>query len=159
MEIKGYLKSLGIKFREFKHAPVYTCEEAKKERIYGDIKGVHSKNLFLKERKSKRFYLVIMPENKPLDINQLGEELGDKVKFANEDNLKEILNLTPGSVSPFGLINDKEHKTIIVIDKEVWEADFVSFHPNVNTKTLELSNKDFQKYIKSLDNELKIIEA
>ncbi|MEA3329946.1 MAG: YbaK/EbsC family protein [Nanoarchaeota archaeon] len=99
-----------------------------------------------------------MPEDKPLDINQLGEKLGDKLKFANEENLKEILNLTPGSVSPFGLINDKEHKSIIVIDKEIWESDFVSFHPNVNTETLELSKNGFHKYVESLENEFKIIE-
>jgi Ala-tRNA(Pro) deacylase len=157
MEIKKYLQSLEINFKEFKHKPVFTCEEAEKEGIYEKIKGVHSKNLFLKERKSRRFYLAIMPENKPFDISKLGEELGDKLKFANEDNLKEILGLKPGSVSPFGLINDEGHKSEVIIDREVWDAETVSFHPNINTETLELSGRDFQKYIKSLKNQLKII--
>lgn len=158
MDVKKYLTSKGISFKEFKHNPVYTVEEAKNERIYDDIKGIHSKNLFLKERKGKRFYLVIMPEHKPLDMKELGEKLGDKIKFANEDNLKEILDLSPGSVSPFGLINDTEHKVKLIIDEVVWEADYVSFHPNVNTATLELSKEDFHKYVESLANEREIIK-
>ena len=67
------------------------------------------------------------------------------------------MGLTPGSVSPFGLINDKDHKVKIVIDKEIWDSDFVSFHPNVNTETLELSGMDFHKYIESLDNDMELI--
>ena len=157
MEIKQYLKSLNIEFKEFKHNPVFTCEEARKERIYDDIRGIHSKNLFLKNRKSTKFFLMIMPENKPLNIDELGEKLGDKLKFANENNLREILGLTPGAVSPFGLINDKAHIVKIIIDREVWNSDFVSFHPNVNTETLELSKEDFHKYIESLKNDFEIV--
>lgn len=157
MDIKSYLKEKGIEFKSFEHPPVFTCEEAEKQRIYAEIRGIHSKNLFLKERKSRRFYLVILPADKRLEIRELEAVLGDKLKFANENDLKEILDLTQGSVSPFGLINDKGHKAVVVIDKKVWYSDFVSFHPNVNTETLELSGRDFQKYIKSLSNKLKII--
>ncbi len=158
MEIKAYLKNLNIKFKEFRHRPVFTVEEAKKERLNEKIRGIHSKNLFLKDRKSKEFYLVILPENVPLDIKNLGEKLGDKIKFANEMDLKNILNLTPGSVSPFGLINDAEGKVKLIISEEVWKADYVSFHPNINTETLELSKEDFYKYINSLKNELKVMK-
>jgi len=158
MEIKKYLKEKRINFKEFSHNPVYTVEDTKKEGIYEKIKGIHSKNLFLKERKSRRFYLVVMQENKPLNIKELEEKLKYKLKFANPENLKEILGLTPGSVSPFGLINDKINKTILLIDKDVWNADFVSFHPNINTETLQLSKENFHKYVNSLKNEMKIIE-
>ncbi len=157
MDIKQYLKNLNIEFRTFSHAPVFTCEQARKERIYENIKGIHCKNLFLKDRKSRKFYLVVMPENKPLNIEELGNLLGHKLKFANEDNLKQLLELTPGSVSPFGLINDKENKVCVVIDKKVWNSEYVSFHPNINTETLELKGEDFQKYIKSLNNKLILI--
>jgi Ala-tRNA(Pro) deacylase len=158
MDIKEYLKKLNISFKEFKHKPVFTVEETKQEGIYKNIRGIHSKNLFLKDRKSRRFYLVVMPEDKPLIIKQLEEKIHDKIKFANPDNLKDILGLIPGSVSPFGLINDKDNIVNVLIDKEVWESSFVSFHPNINTETLELSKDDFHKYIDSLKNELKILE-
>ena len=98
-----------------------------------------------------------MPEDKRLDMKEMGEKLGDKIKFSNEQNLKDILGLLPGSVSPFGLINDKEKKVKVVIDKDIWDADFVSFHPNINTETLELSGENFKKYIESLDNDLMVI--
>ena len=117
MNIKEYLKKLGVEFREFKHKPVFTVEEAKKERTCENLRGVHSKNLFLKERKSRRFYLVVTPESKPLEIKKLEGVLGDKLKFANDGDLKEILGVTPGSVSPFGLINDKSRKAKVIIDR------------------------------------------
>ena len=90
-------------------------------------------------------------------MKELDNMLNDKVKFANEEDLKNILNLTAGAVSPFGLINDEKKIVKIIIDKEVWNSDFVSFHPNINTETFELTKEDFHKYIKSLKNELKII--
>lgn len=152
MEIKEYLKKLNINFIVHKHPPVYTTEQA--EKYHKEIKGIHSKNLFLKDRKSKKFYLLIIPTAKKLEIKQFENLVNEKLKFANEIDLKEILNLTPGAVSPFGLINDKDNKVIIVIDKEVWNSDYVSFHPNINTETLELTNQDFHKYIKSLKKKL-----
>lgn len=84
--------------------------------------------------------------------------LNDKIKFANENDLKEILDLETGTVSPFGLINDKERKVVLVIDKEVLENNFVSFHPNINTSTLELSSENFRKYLDSLDNKIIVVE-
>ncbi len=158
MDVKEYLISKGIKFKEFKHKAVYTVEEAKNEEILKNVRGVHCKNLFLKERKGRKFYLVVMPEDKKLDMNELGKKLGSKIKFANEGELKDILGLKPGSVSPFGLINDKENKVKLIIDKDVWESNFVSFHPNINSETLEISKNDFCNYIKSLNNEQEIIE-
>ena len=155
MDIKTYLTEMGIPFRAFSHPPVYTCEEAKK--YSKGIRGVHSKNLFLKDEKSRRFYLVIIPEHKKLDMKGLGAVVGDRLKFANESDLKGILNLDSGSVSPFGLIYDREHKVELLIDKEVWESEFVSFHPNVNTETLEIPREGFHKYVSSLKNRIRII--
>lgn len=155
IDIKEYLKKLNIEYITHKHPKVYTCEQA--DNYNKQIKGIHSKNLFIKDRKSKNFYLIILPADKNLDIKKFEAILNEKLKFANEENLKEILNLTPGSVSPFGLINDKESIVHIIIDKEVWESDIVSFHPNINTETLELSGLNFKKYINSLKNKLTIV--
>ncbi len=153
--VKNYLANLNIAFKTHTHPAVYTCEQAAK--YDKEIKGIHCKNLFLKDRKSRRFYLVILPADQELNIRDLGEQIGDKLKFANENDLGDILNLTSGSVSPFGLINDKESRTEVVISKRVWDADFVSFHPNINTETLELKGDDFHRYLKSLKNDVRII--
>lgn len=155
MKIKDYLDKKGIKFKIFKHPPVYTCEEA--EKYNKEIKGIHSKNLFVKDRKSKKFYLIIIPADEKLNLKKFEKILNYKLKFANKQNLKEFLDVESGAVSPFGLINDKENKIKIIIDKTVWESKFVSFHPNVNTQTWELNKENFHKYIKSLKNKLKII--
>ena len=155
VSVKDYLSKAGVSYKIFTHPPVYTCEQA--DEYNQDIRGIHSKNLFLKNRKSKRFYLVIAPADRKVDLKELGGILEDRIKFASENDLIEILKLTPGSVSPFGLINDKENKVKVLIDKDVWDSDFVSFHPNVNTETLELNKDNFHKFIKSLPNELTII--
>jgi Ala-tRNA(Pro) deacylase len=153
--IKDYLSNLEINFKEFLHQAVYTCEDA--EKFVSGVRGPHLKNLFVKDKKSRRFYLAILPAEERLDMNSLGKALNDKIKFANEDDLKNFLGVNPGSVSPFGLINDLEHKIKLVVGRKIWDSDFVSFHPNANTETLELSGMDFQKYVKSLDNELVLI--
>ncbi|MFA4953332.1 MAG: YbaK/EbsC family protein [Candidatus Pacearchaeota archaeon] len=155
IKIREYLRKLDIKFVEHKHPPVYTSEQA--EKYHKNIMGVHSKNLFIKNRKPKKYYLVIIPFNEKFDFNKFEMLLDDKLKFVNEEDLKNILGVISGAVSPFALINDKEHKVQILIDKRVWESYFVSFHPNINTETLELSRPDFHKYIKSLNNKLIII--
>ncbi len=157
MDIKHYLTEHGITFRAFTHPPVFTCEQARKHHLYYHIRGIHSKNLFLKERKSRRYYLLVIQEHKKADLDTVGTLVGDKLKFANEDDLMKLLSLTPGAVSPFGLINDTKHIVEVLIDKEVWESDFVSFHPNVNTETLELSQSDFRKYIGIVGNKYRII--
>lgn len=157
MEITEYLKSHGIMFVPYEHTAVFTCEEAEKCREYQKIRGVHSKNLFLKDRKGKRFYLVILPVDKKLELSEIERISGGKIKFANEEELQSILGLTRGAVSPFGLINDAEHKVTVYIDKIVWEAEYVSFHPNVNTKTLELEGKGFHKYLESVGNKFLLI--
>jgi Ala-tRNA(Pro) deacylase len=157
MDIKDYLVGAGIEFQLYTHSAVFTCEEAENCKEYKSIKGIHSKNLFLKDRKARRFYLIIMPIDKKLDLSEIEKISGDKIKFGNEDELKSILGLSKGSVSPFGLINDSEHKTIVYIDKIVWESEYVSFHPNINTQTIGLTGENFQKYIKKVGNIYKVV--
>lgn len=154
-DVKKYLKKLKINFIEHKHAPVYTVEESDKN--YTNIKGMHCKSLFIKDRKSRNYYLIMMDGHKRLNLKFLEKELDEELKFANETDLLNILGVKPGSVSPFTLINDKESKVNVIIDKEVWDAELVAFHPNINTETLDISGKDFQKYIKSLKNKFSVV--
>ena len=150
MDIPIYLRSKGIQFIMHDHPAVFTCEEA--EKYCAHIPGVACKNLFLKDKDKPQFFLVIMPAAKKLDLKQFASMNGARITFGNEAELLKVLGLTKGAVSPFGLLNDKAHATKVFIDSEVWNADIVSFHPNVNTQTLELTQADFQKYIKMVGN-------
>jgi Ala-tRNA(Pro) deacylase len=154
MEIKEYLSKNGMEYKEFSHPEVFTCEDA--EKYTSDVRGPHLKNLLVKNRKGKNFYLIIIPAKERIDIKFFENLLNEKLKFANENDLGRLLGVKPGSVSPFGLINDLKHEIIVVIRKDIWGLDFVSFHPNNNTQTLELSGKDFQRYI-DLSKNKKII--
>jgi len=150
-EIKEYLTQIGIKFKLFEHPPVYTCEDAKK--YTSEVRGLHLKNLFL-HGKEGSYFLVIIPANEKADLKKISHFVSEKVSLANSNELKDILNLEPGSVSPFGLINDLDNKVKIIIDKKILEQKYLSFHPNTNTKTLELTLNDFIKYLNSLNKKI-----
>jgi len=155
--VKEYLRKLGITFKIFKHDAVFTVEEAKKQQTYNEIRG-HTKNLFLKDKGGEDFYLVILSAEKKLDIEKLSLYLSCKLKFANQGELYKILKIKPGCVGPFALINDEELKVKVLIDEEVWMNDFVGFHPNINTETLELNRDDFHRYINSLKNRIEVVK-
>ena len=100
-----------------------------------------------------------MPGEKRLDSKKFREKIGaKKVRFGTAEELKEKINLVPGSVSIFGAIYIKGKNTKLIIDKKVWEADIVGFHPNINTATLELSHDNLEKFYNYLDCEKEVIE-
>lgn len=156
-KIKQYLKDHNIDFTTYEHEPVFTCEQAENSQGYNEIKGTHAKNLFIKDRRAKNFYLIILPFSKQFSIKEFEQSLNQKLKFANEKELLEILDITPGAVSILGLINDTENKVKVFIDKSVYESDFVSFHPCINTETLGFSKANFQKYLDSIKNKIEVI--
>jgi len=154
--VENFLQSKQINYSLHEHPEVYTCEDA--DKYCKNIPGLTCKNLFLKDKKGKRYFLVIIPAKKQAELKKICETIGvSKVSFANEQTLQEKLDLKPGSVSPFGLINDKNNEVEVYIDKEVLEADIVGFHPNRNTATLELSGEMFKKFFKAINKEIHII--
>lgn len=140
------LEKLGIVHTRHEHPPVYTVEQA--EEYWTEIRGAHCKNLFLRNKKGSRHYLVILPSSKQADLRRLNEMLGeDRLSFGSPERLKRLLGLEPGSVSPFGLINDINKEVTVIIDLDLKKADRVNFHPNINTATLGLSYADFEKFL------------
>jgi Ala-tRNA(Pro) deacylase len=148
--VVNFLKTNGIEYRLYEHPAVYTCEEAERYRTNPDC--MDCKNLFLKDKKSPRFFLVILPANKKADLKSIAETIGEGVKitFANEVELKEKLGLEAGAVSLFGLLNNKNKDVELYIDNEILGASKVGFHPNVNTATIELSKEAFHKLLEVL---------
>lgn len=155
--VQEFLNEKDIKYILHEHPAVFTCEEA--ELVCGDIPGLACKNLFLKNKKGKRYFLVILPADKRADLKKIGMLVEEKgISFANANILLEMLGLEPGGVSPFGLINDAQNAVEVFIDKEVYDAEILSFHPNRNTASLELSGEMFRKYLGVIGNEMEVLE-
>lgn len=151
MDVEAFLVKNKIKFKKIEHAPVFTCKDSDSEKLFEKLEGIHSKTLFLKTKKTNKYFLVLLPANKKLNSKNFVKKFGEKISFASESELKEKLNLTPGSVSPFGLINNKEKDILVFIDEEILNSNKVNFHPNINTSTLNLSQGDFRKFFEVLN--------
>jgi Ala-tRNA(Pro) deacylase len=151
------LDALGIAYVRHEHPPVATVEEAEKH--WTGLKGTHCKNLFLRNYKGNRHYLVIAPVTRGVDLRRLNIELGeDRLSFASPERLKRWLGVEPGSVSPFGLINDVTHHVQVVCDTALRASVALGFHPNVNTATLEIAVADFERYLSCRGNPVRWLE-
>ena len=145
------LRELSIAFERFEHPPVATVEEA--ARHWAPIEATHCKNLFLRNQKGNRHYLVVLVHSKKADLRAVADQIGDgKLSFASPERLMTHLGLTPGSVSPFGLINDRGHAVRVVLDRDLKAATRLSFHPNINTATFVLSATDFARFLDACGN-------
>ena len=151
------LESLGIPYVRHEHPPVATVEEAEKH--WAGLKGAHCKNLFLRNYKGSRHYLVIAPVTRGIDLKRLTAELDeDRLSFASAERLKRWLGVEPGSVSPFGLVNDETHHVRVVCDAALKSSSALGFHPNVNTATLEITLADFERFLASCGNTVRWLE-
>lgn len=151
------LDEFGITFEKYEHPAAPTVEDALP--YWADIKAIHCKNLFFRNHKGNKHYLVIFSYLKQLNIRQLELLLKQgKLSFASEKRMLKYLGLQPGSVSPFGLINDKENHVIVFIDKSLMDHEKISFHPNQNTVTLVITTHDFRKFIDFSGNSYHLIQ-
>ncbi|PIZ65478.1 prolyl-tRNA synthetase associated domain-containing protein [Candidatus Roizmanbacteria bacterium CG_4_9_14_0_2_um_filter_39_13] len=151
------LQDLEIQYAKHEHPAVFTVEDANKYVI--NTETGHSKNLFLRNRKGNKYYLVVLESEKKADLKKLAVTLGEKgLSFATEEKLMKYLGLTPGSVSPFGLINDLEKVVTVLIDTELMQNETIGFHPNINTATLVVNTGDFKKFLKWTGNEVIYLE-
>jgi Ala-tRNA(Pro) deacylase len=149
--VQSRLQELGISYTRHEHPPVATVEEATAH--WAGIEATHCKNLFLRNQKGSRHYLVVLTATKKADLKAVAEQIGDgKLSFASPDRLMTHLGLTPGSVSPFGLINDRDHAVRVVLDRDFQTATRLAFHPNINTATLTVSAADFAKFLDACGN-------
>src|SRR4029450_6890852 len=156
--VYGRLNDLGIVFTRHEHPPVATDAEA--ERYWAGLDAVHWKNLFLRNQKGTRHYLVIVGHSKRADLRSIADQIGDgKLSFASPERMMTHLGVTPGSVSPFGLINDRNHHVRVFVDRDLKSAARLSFHPNVNTVTVTISAADFERYLAARANAVKYIHA
>ena len=151
------LDDLDIEYEIFSHPPLPTIEVALE--YWKDIDATHCKNLFFRNHKGKKHYLVILKHVQKLAIHDLEKRLKQgKLSLASDKRLKKYLGVQPGSVTPFGLINDEENHVHIFLDENLKESGKISFHPNVNTFSIVLSYKDFEKYLNWTGNSFEYLK-
>lgn len=156
-KVYDVLDNLAIPYEKFAHKALYTVDEANKLDIY--IPGVHCKNLFIRNRKGKKHYLVILKDTKQANLKGLSKQVNStNLSFASPERLFRYLKLMPGSVTPFGLINDSDKHVEVLIDNELKKSEYICFHPNVNTVTITIPYSGFEKFLKWCGNKVRYVD-
>ena len=155
-EIRVYdlLDKLGIEYERVDHAPADTMEEcAMIDKVLAP--AVICKNLLLCNRQQDKFYLLMIREDKKFKTKEISQQINSaRLSFAPEEFMEKFLDITPGSVSVMGLMNDKNNNVQLLVDDEVLNADFVGCHPCINTSSLRIKTEDvFDKFLKAVDHD------
>src|ERR1700732_4099111 len=144
-DLFAHFDALGIVHRTYSHPPVFTVAEA--AALRGSLPGGHCKSLFLKDRKGG-LWLAVVLEDRRLDLNALSTRLGaPRFSFASPELLQGVLGVTPGSVTPFALVNDHERRVAVVLDADMLKHDPLNYHPLVNTATSAIAPADLLRFI------------
>ena len=155
-EVLSYLNDLNIPYDLYEHPPVPTVEEALPN--WRDIDSAHCKNLFFRNHKGNRHFLVILDHRRQLNIKDLEQKLKQgKISFASPKRMERYLGLGAGSVSAFGIINDHDNHIHLFIDEALQSATRISFHPNENNATLVISFASFLRFLESSRNSYEFI--
>ena len=150
------LDALAIRYDRHEHPPVFTAEDA--AAIWNPIPGTQCKNLFLRNKKGDRHYLVVVEISKRVDLKDLVKIVGDdRLSFGSPERLMAELALTPGSVSPFGLIHDSDASVRVLIDQDLRGAERLIFHPNINTASVVVSWADLERFLATRRNAVRIV--
>ncbi len=144
-EFLEFLNINGFSCQRFEHPAVFTCAEA--DLHHSGIVAVSTKNLFLCDKKARRFFLVVTACEKNVELSRLALQLGvSHLRFGSEDNLQRLLGVTRGSVTMMGLVNDVEHRVELWVDGDIWQGEQFLCHPLVNTATLALSRMELMRF-------------
>lgn len=142
-EIRTYdlLDRLGLEYERIDHEPAMTMEDCKE--VDQLLEAVICKNLFLCNRQKTAFYLLMIPDTKVFHTKDLSAQIGSaRLSFAKPEYMEEFLDITPGSVSVMGLMNDKEHRVQLLIDEDVLDGEYIGCHPCINTSSIRFKVKD-----------------
>jgi Ala-tRNA(Pro) deacylase len=157
-DIYQFLAQNEIEYQRQDHPAVFTCEEAL--RLVPPLPGAKTKNLFLRDRKGRRHFLVVVGYEKAVDLKSLTALLGvSKLGFASAERLQRYLGVEPGSVSMLGVLNDLNGEVELIVDRELWEAKAFQCHPLVNTSTLVISRDHLQRFFKATGHQVRLLDV
>ncbi len=158
VDIYKFLDSIDVTYERFDHTAVFTVSEAK--RLSPEIDGAATKNLFLRDKKGIRHFLVTVPQDKQVDLRELSSILEtSRLSFASPERLRKYLGIDPGSVSLLALLNDSEKKVEVFVDNEIWDSELILCHPLVNTSTLALPRDGMRQFLKQTGHNLRLVEV
>lgn len=156
-ELLNLLQEWGIPYQRFEHPPVYTCEEA--AAYLPDAPGAGTKNLFLCAEKGDQAYLLTVDEDKRVDINGLGRQLGiGKLRFGSPQKMLADLGIEPGSVTLLALANDPHQQVKVLVDRDLWSTPAIQCHPLTNTATLVLGIPDVERFLQQSGHLLQLVD-
>ena len=150
------LTERNIPYQLWEHPAVYTIEEMDALDLPAPEAVV--KNLFLRDAKGRRYFLVVLSKEKQADLRALGERLGVKLSFASPERLAACMGLEKGSVTPFGVLNDQERKVEVLLDQDLRTRPLVAVHPNENTATVALAPEDLLQVLEDHGNPVTWLE-
>lgn len=155
-KVKAKLDELGIEFDVVEHPPAFTTEQADSYII--GLEGVRTKSMFLTSKKKTQYYLLIMDDQKPLDMDNFKEQVGaNRIRMASAESLAEKMQLPAGTVSPFGLLNNEEKDILVYFDQDIVSEEIMTFHPNTNEKTIFIKTLDLFRFLESIDFKYEIL--
>jgi Ala-tRNA(Pro) deacylase len=147
-----------IEYERHDHPAVYTVADV--ERLVPTLPAVKTKNLFLRNKKGRRHFLVAVPAQKRVNIKALGAVMGSgHLSFGSPDRLKKYLGVDPGSVTVLATINDPEHAVELIFDEVLWKEEVFQFHPLVNTSTLVISRENLKRFFAKTGHEVRLIDV
>ena len=156
-QVANRLQELGIPFDVVEHPPAFTTEQA--DSYIEGIEGVRTKSMFLTNKKKTQYYLLIMDDQKSLAMDLFKDLVSaNRIRMASADSLFEKMQLPPGTVSPFGLLNNPERDIQVYFDKDIVSEDTMTFHPNTNEKTIFVATQDIFKFLTHLGYDYQILE-
>ena len=141
-----FLDELGIDYMYLDHQEEFSMGDAADADEAIGVVG--AKNVFLRDKKRRNYFLILVNGTKRIDLKQISELTGvKKLTFCHEDDLDDVLGLTPGAVTPLGLLNDPEGRVQLIIDESLRDEELFAMHPCVNTVTIRMSNQDFMNTV------------
>lgn len=155
-ELLSLLEKLAIPTTLYKHRAVFSVGEA--DELDNSMPGAHTRNLFIRDKRENMFLITLLA-NKPVKLDRLADLLGaGRFSFGSPERLMKYLGVTPGSVTPFAMMNDKEHKVTLILDAEMMEQDIVNYHPLINTMTVGLPPSGLTKFLENCGSKFQIID-
>lgn len=155
-QVKDKLEELEIDFEVVEHPPAFTTEQA--DSYIEGLEGVRTKSMFLTNKKKTQYYLLIMDDQRPLNMDDFREQVGaNRIRMASAESLAEKMQLPPGTVSPFGLLNNDEKDIRVYFDKDIVSEEIMTFHPNTNEKTIFIKTQDLFRFLESISFNYEIL--
>ena len=155
-KVKAKLDELGIEFDVVEHLPALTTEQA--DSYIEGLEGVRTKSMFLTNKKKTQYYLLIMDDQKLLDMDDFKEQVGaNRIRMASAESLAEKMQLPAGTVSPLGLLNNEEIDLLVYCEQDIVSEEIMTFHPNTNEKTIFIKTQDLFRFLESIDFNYEIL--